>query len=1056
MAELTSDTDGFLTGPRIDDKALSSDLDDIRDSLDTIEASVKSIERAIMRAGVQTARGLEKREARTPGNERTHTKQPITPTAENRPKGERGGGSATGAARRHPVSPDGSNGNTTEAAPQVKPQSRAAANGPRTSASRKTAEARDSHDSHKPTAGARGASPRLRAAAPNVRTEKAATGVTNPSTGNAKPATPRARKAAQAESETPKRDAKGRFIGKGGKGDGGFFSGSEAGREERSAALLAGKIADAVVDGTESLGDADPTVQAINEVAAPVSRGFGFLKDAWGDNGDEGWLRKIWKSLGKFQKDQSAFNAAEKKQLKAIASNTEGIEDIQGNGEGNGGGLFGGMSGVLAKATPVLMGLGKRIPIIGAALAGLTGIFGIFDSEGDANLTRAEKDQKTGKAIGGAAGTIAGGFGGMKAGALLGSFAGPVGTAIGGVVGGIAGMWFGDKAGDIVGETVGGWVTSLREADIPGAIKGAWASVTASISAAWTSVTTSISTAWTSVTTTVRETWTGVTNSISEAWTSVTTSISDAWGGLTESLRASWDAVMEPLTGFFDKAKKGLSESLTGLNDWLKEKTGVDIGGAVSDMAASVSGAFSSAVDKAQKLFGKSESKSENPYSRTYESKRGPTTHVSADGWQLGQTSSYFESGGRGAGVISSGRGDHGGKSYGTYQLSSRAGTLQDFVKNGGYSDKLTAKVGTAEFDEQWKDLAKNDPAFAQAQHDYIKRTHYDRAASNLAMNGIDLSARGKAVQDMLWSTSVQFGAGDSMSGGTGLIRKALAGRDASNMSDAEIIEAVQNYKLANNDRLFASSSEGVRKGTARRAALEKERLLKLNGFENGAQNPAAKQVAQSAGLVAPEKERSESDPEKAQADAQAKMLFAGTLDKTKTEAANLDPLHRSFVKDLKGAPKDFRPTVENSEKIAERHKERRSEAMEILHSQRRAAAEAKIRETEGVSEAYARRASERAAKDNFEASRPGKLRNSLVFVRNPEPAQSAVAHTPRLAMPPAPAVPPPPPAPAMKAPLASNDKQGAVTVRLQNETPQDVKDRSIALVATGGYSGTD
>ena len=168
------------------------------------------------------------------------------------------------------------------------------------------------------------------------------TGVTNPSTGNAKPATPRARKAAQAESETPKRDAKGRFIGKGGKGDGGFFSGSEAGREERSAALLAGKIADAVVDGTESLGDADPTVQAINEVAAPVSRGFGFLKDAWGENEDEGWLRKIWKSLGKFQKDQSAFNAAEKKQLKAIASNTEGIEDIQGNGEGNGGGLFGG------------------------------------------------------------------------------------------------------------------------------------------------------------------------------------------------------------------------------------------------------------------------------------------------------------------------------------------------------------------------------------------------------------------------------------------------------------------------------------------------------------------------------------------------------------------------------------------------------------------------------------------------------------------------------------------------------------------------------------------
>lgn len=1021
MAELTSDTDGFLTGPRIDDKALSSDLDDIRDSLDTIEASVKSIERAIMRAGVQTARGLEKREARTPGNERTHTKQPITPTAEKRPKGERGGGSATGAARRHPVSPDGSNGNTTAAAPQVKPQSRAAANGPRTSASRKTAEARDSHDSHKPTAGARGASPRLRAAAPNVRTEKAATGVTNPSTGNAKPATPRARKAAQAESGTPKRDAKGRFIVKGGKGDGGFFSGSEAGREERSAALLAGKIADAVVDGTESLGDADPTVQAINEVAAPVSRGFGFLKDAWGENEDEGWLRKIWKSLGKFQKDQSAFNAAEKKQLKAIASNTEGIEDIQSNGEGNGGGLFGGMSGVLAKATPVLMGLGKRIPIIGAALAGLTGIFGIFDSEGDANLTRAEKDQKTGKAIGGAVGTIAGGFGGMKAGALLGSFAGPIGTAIGGVVGGIAGMWFGDKAGDIVGETVGGWVTSLREADIPGAIKGAWASVTASISA---------------------------------AWTSVTTSISDAWGGLTESLRASWDAVMEPLAGFFDKAKKGLSESLTGLNDWFKEKTGVDISGAVSDMAASVSGAFSSAVDKAQKLFGKSE----NPYSRTYESKRGPTTHVSADGWQLGQTSALFETSGRGAGAISSGIGDFGGKSYGTYQLSSKVGTLQDFVKNGGYADKLTARAGSREFDEQWKALAENDPAFAQAQHDYIKRTHYDKAAESLKGAGIDLAGRGKAVQDMLWSTSVQFGAGNAAKGkgGAGIVAKALGGRDAASMSDAEIIEAVQNYKLVNNDQLFASSSAKVRAGTAKRASAERDKLLALAGLEKGEQNAANAATAKNLGLsAAPEKPAApEYDREKAAADAQAKGLFSGNLVTAKTEAVKFSPVAMSAAR-LKDAPKDDRPTIENAEKLKTYEARKKADENAQLREYMRRGADKKAEEVKGVDIISAYVGNRAALLDR--QTREGVGGESLAVPKAvPDAAAQAVSKTPRISTPAAPAIPSPAPAPEVKSPIASNEKQGAVTVKVQSETAQDVRDRAIALVATGGYSGTD
>ena len=242
-----------------------------------------------------------------------------------------------------------------------------------------------------------------------------------------------------------------------------------------------------------------------------------------------------------------------------------------------------------------------------------------------------------------------------------------------------------------------------------------------------------------------------------------------------------------------------------------------------------------------------------------------------------------------------------------------------------------------------------------------------------------------------------------------------------------------------------------MRKGTARRAALEKERLLKLDGVERGEQNPAAKRVAQSAGLTAPEKVQSESNPEKAHADAQAKMLFAGTLEKTQAEAVKRDPLKRSLANDVKSAPKDLRPTVENAEKMAERRKERRSEAIDILHSERRAAAEAKAKETEGVSEAYARRASERAARDN--ANLPFKM--NWMAVRNSEPAQAAVAHIPRLATPPAPSVPPPPPAPAMKAPLASNDKQGgAVTVRLQNETPQDVKDRAIALVATGGYSG--
>jgi hypothetical protein len=40
---------------------------------------------------------------------------------------------------------------------------------------------------------------------------------------------------------------------------------------------------------------------------------------------------------------------------------------------------------------------------------------------------------------------------------------------------------------------------------------------------------------------------------------------------------------------------------------------------------------------------------------------------TTVDGWNLGMTSSRYESGGRGAGTVSTGRGDHGGVSYGTY-----------------------------------------------------------------------------------------------------------------------------------------------------------------------------------------------------------------------------------------------------------------------------------------------------------------------------------------------------------------------------------------------------
>jgi len=213
-----------------------------------------------------------------------------------------------------------------------------------------------------------------------------------------------------------------------------------------------------------------------------------------------------------------------------------------------------------------------------------------------------------------------------------------------------------------------------------------------------------------------------------------------------------------------------------------------------------------------------------------------------AGNWVPGQTSREFESGNGGPGTVSSGRGDHGGASYGTYQLSSRQGTLQEFLKSSGYDQQFAGlRPGSSEFNARWKEVAISDSRFGDAQHAFIQKTHYDPAMAGLKQAGIDFSDRGPAVQDAVWSTATQFGAGNAQRGAIGMIQRALSGKDVAAMSDREIVTAIQDYKIAHNDRLFASSSAEVRAGTANRAVLEKERLVSLADQPGGSNQVAAR-----------------------------------------------------------------------------------------------------------------------------------------------------------------------------------------------------------------------
>ncbi|WP_244298142.1 peptidoglycan-binding domain-containing protein [Xanthomonas prunicola] len=191
-------------------------------------------------------------------------------------------------------------------------------------------------------------------------------------------------------------------------------------------------------------------------------------------------------------------------------------------------------------------------------------------------------------------------------------------------------------------------------------------------------------------------------------------------------------------------------------------------------------------------------------------------------------TSSSYESGGRGAGTISTGKNDHGGVSYGTYQLSTSQGTLQEYLDQSRYGPQFSGLVPkTEEFDEKWKLLADKVPGFAQDQHNFIRETHYEKQVARLSAVGLDLTDRGPAVQDALWSTSVQF---RNLTPGIfqkGLSEKFGEGYKLSDLSDKQIVEAVQDYKYSHTETLF-KKSPGSWNELRDRALNEKHDLMEL------------------------------------------------------------------------------------------------------------------------------------------------------------------------------------------------------------------------------------
>lgn len=185
----------------------------------------------------------------------------------------------------------------------------------------------------------------------------------------------------------------------------------------------------------------------------------------------------------------------------------------------------------------------------------------------------------------------------------------------------------------------------------------------------------------------------------------------------------------------------------------------------------------------------------------------------------LGSVSAQFESSGN-YGAVSNGTGDAGGKSYGIFQLSSKMGSLNTFLGSSTYASHFNGLApGSPEFDDKWRSLA-NDPGFAQEQLKYGQEKYYKPALDNLSSMGIDLSKRSQAVQELIMSTSVQYGPANNK------LSRVLQGKDVSALSDAEIINLVQASKAENIRGDFSSSSEDVQNGVLNRIEKERKTLL--------------------------------------------------------------------------------------------------------------------------------------------------------------------------------------------------------------------------------------
>lgn len=212
--------------------------------------------------------------------------------------------------------------------------------------------------------------------------------------------------------------------------------------------------------------------------------------------------------------------------------------------------------------------------------------------------------------------------------------------------------------------------------------------------------------------------------------------------------------------------------------------------------------------------------------------RRGELDAASAilQGWKPGgehpgDLSARYESGAAGSAAI--GYDKKGGTSYGRFQLSSKKGSMEGFLRflegRGGEAASMAARLRAAgpsdtggkdgAMPDAWKKEAQA-PGFADLEREYIQREFYEPVMRSLPSGAAAAVKASPQLGQMVWSTAVQHGA----AGAGDILRKVW--RDG--MTPEDFVRAA----YAERATRFGGSEPDVRASVLRRLRREADDLL--------------------------------------------------------------------------------------------------------------------------------------------------------------------------------------------------------------------------------------